>query len=561
MRRAFSYLRFSKPEQAQGNSLRRQIEATEKYCRRHGLTLDKRTFVDMGLSGFNGSNALAGELSVFIELVADGRIPKGSTLILENTDRLSRLPPDKASEIICGLVRSGVDVVTTNPEAAYTASNISKIATWLPLQVSCALAHEESVKKSDRLRDAWAEKRKALAAGLKFGQRCPFWLRLTDDRKAFVVLEDRAAVVRDVFAWALEGLGATRICERLQPRHPEGPGGKGWRPGVVADLLRNRAVIGEFQPKVGTCAKKGVKKTSRPVGEPVKGYYPAVLDEGTFYRVQLGLDARRNKPTGGRDLRTSNLFSGYAYDAHDGHRMVQGGHHGLRRLVSAGAIRKLPGCVFRGVAYAPFEEALLSLLSELKVADVTGPKNGAQREAEAASAALTAVNHKMAQANARAMAAEDASAYFDLLEQLAAERKTAALRLEEAKAKAAYEAADGFGECQTLIGLLKDAPDGDRENLRRKTRAALVRLIDRVMVLPVRRHNRLLLAAVQVFFRDRGARRDYLIVIRHRGDWSAASLPPAVAGRLDLDLRRRDHARDLERALAAADIDSLTGEE
>src|SRR5262249_55604479 len=155
VRKAFSYLRFSKAEQADGRSLARQMEATERYCKAHGLALDKRSFVDMGLSGFNGSNAAAGELAVFIELVEDGRIPKGSVLICENTDRLSRLPPDKASAIICDLVRSGVDVVTTSPEAVYTEANISKVATWLPLQVSCALAHEESVKKSDRLNDVW----------------------------------------------------------------------------------------------------------------------------------------------------------------------------------------------------------------------------------------------------------------------------------------------------------------------------------------------------------------------------------------------------------------------
>jgi hypothetical protein len=315
---------------------------------------------------------------------------------------LSRLPPDKASEIICDIVRAGVDIVTTSPEATYTAANISKIGTWLPLQVSCALAHEESVKKGERLADMWADKRKSLADGAKHGKRCPSWLRLTADRKEFVVIEDKAQMVRDIFAWALEGLGTTRLCERLQERHPDGLKGKGWRPGYLGEILRSRTVLGEYQPHVGTGAKKGLKKTRRPVGDAVMGYYPAIIDEGTFYRVQIGLDARRKKESGGRDLGTPNLFNGYAYDAHDGHRMCLAGNHGRRLLVSSGAIRKLPGCQYRAISYAPFEAAVLSLLSELKVADVTGPKNGAEAEAEAVSAALTALNHKVAQLQAKA---------------------------------------------------------------------------------------------------------------------------------------------------------------
>jgi DNA invertase Pin-like site-specific DNA recombinase len=561
MRKAFSYLRFSKADQADGRSLGRQMEATERYCERRGLTLDKRTFVDMGLSGFTGSNALAGELGAFIELVEDGRVPKGSVLIIENTDRLSRLPPDKASEIICGIVRAGVDIHTTSPEATYTAANISKIGTWLPLQVSCSLAHEESVKKSDRLRDMWAAKRKALAEGVKLGNRVPSWLRLTDDRTAFVVLEDKAAMVRDAFAWALEGLGVTRLCERLQERHPAGLKGKAWRPGYVREILRSRTVIGEYQPHAGTAAKRGLKKTRRPVGDPVKDYYPAIVDEGVFYRVQVGLDARRNKESGGRDLGTPNLFNGLAHDARDGHRLIMNGNHGRRLLVSAGAVRKLPGCEYRAIPYAQFEAAVLSLLSELKVEDVAGPKNGAQKEAEAASAALTALNHKIGQLQAKAKDADDPSVYFGILDQLARDRKAAAARLEAANAKVVTEGADTLGECQGLIKLLADADDDEREDLRRRAKAALVRLVDRVQVLPVRRHRRLLLVAAQVFFRHDGRRRDFLITIAHGGSWSAASLPPRLTAGLELDLRRRDHARDLAQALEAADIAGLTGNE
>lgn len=54
---AFSYLRFSTPEQQRGDSFRRQKELAERYAREHGLRLDPRSFADLGVSAFRGANA------------------------------------------------------------------------------------------------------------------------------------------------------------------------------------------------------------------------------------------------------------------------------------------------------------------------------------------------------------------------------------------------------------------------------------------------------------------------------------------------------------------------
>src|SRR5688572_4057085 len=47
--RAYSYLRFSRPEQIRGDSLRRQTELSERYARENGLELDA-TLEDRGVS-------------------------------------------------------------------------------------------------------------------------------------------------------------------------------------------------------------------------------------------------------------------------------------------------------------------------------------------------------------------------------------------------------------------------------------------------------------------------------------------------------------------------------
>jgi hypothetical protein len=51
--RAYSYIRFSTPEQLKGGSLRRQAELTAKYALEHNLNLDESlTFRDLGVSAF-----------------------------------------------------------------------------------------------------------------------------------------------------------------------------------------------------------------------------------------------------------------------------------------------------------------------------------------------------------------------------------------------------------------------------------------------------------------------------------------------------------------------------
>src|SRR5215470_10547184 len=70
---AYSYIRFSTPEQAKGDSLRRQSDLAEAYCRRRGWTLDTSlTLRDLGVSAFRGDNALSGNLRTFLDAIRRG---------------------------------------------------------------------------------------------------------------------------------------------------------------------------------------------------------------------------------------------------------------------------------------------------------------------------------------------------------------------------------------------------------------------------------------------------------------------------------------------------------
>jgi DNA invertase Pin-like site-specific DNA recombinase len=61
---AISYIRFSTVAQREGDSTRRQTEATEAYCKKHGLTLtDEYRLKDLGKSAYTGVNRATGALA------------------------------------------------------------------------------------------------------------------------------------------------------------------------------------------------------------------------------------------------------------------------------------------------------------------------------------------------------------------------------------------------------------------------------------------------------------------------------------------------------------------
>jgi DNA invertase Pin-like site-specific DNA recombinase len=124
--KAYSYIRFSTPEQAKGHSLQRQTEAAKAWADKVGVPLDTDlTFEDRGVSGFTGANKETGALGVFLERVRDGTVPRGSSLIVESLDRISRQVARKAVRTIEDIVEAGITVVDLSDGAReYSADTL-----------------------------------------------------------------------------------------------------------------------------------------------------------------------------------------------------------------------------------------------------------------------------------------------------------------------------------------------------------------------------------------------------------------------------------------------------
>src|SRR5690606_26294712 len=152
---AYSYIRFSSPEQARGDSLRRQTAKAEEWCAKRGIVLDD-TLRDLGVSAFRGANRDIGALRSFLDEVKRGKVVRGSFLIVESLDRLSREAVLDAAARLFDLILAGVTVVTLSDGQEYSADRLRN--DWTPLIVSIAImarAHEESRIKGERVAEAW----------------------------------------------------------------------------------------------------------------------------------------------------------------------------------------------------------------------------------------------------------------------------------------------------------------------------------------------------------------------------------------------------------------------
>ena len=106
-------------------------------------------------------------------------------------------------------------------------------------------------------------------------------------------------------------LGARGERIAIHPLHGAG----GWHHSAVLEIAKNRAVIGEYQPKL--CVG-GTRASRRPHdGDPIRDYYSeygatgGIISEDQFYRVQAIISGRA--PRRGRGPSTqvfTNLFIG-----------------------------------------------------------------------------------------------------------------------------------------------------------------------------------------------------------------------------------------------------------
>jgi DNA invertase Pin-like site-specific DNA recombinase len=510
MPKAYSYVRFSSLRQERGDSLRRQAALRDAWLARHDdMVLDDTLRLkDLGISGFKGKNRRDGiALAGFLAAIESGAVEPGSVLILESLDRLSRDMVSKAFRVFMGILEAGVNIVTLAPERKYTEASINDIAGLLEPIIHMSRAYEESAMKGSRSQAKWKARRAKLADGEKivFEGNCPAWLRATKDKTDFEVDPVARVVVKRIFDTAAAGFGARVIVKQLTeagiPTIGRGQNGTKqplWTAQYVRTILINRAAIGEFQPQTTVDGRK-------KIGDPVPGYFPAVVSKSLFNKVQLALKGRA--PQRGRPSSDcKNLFSGLLVDARDGRRMLLVNKDKVfdkgtdrerlvdyRYLCNRGHVQHekatddLPAPWPMTFPYGVFESAILVWLDELNVDEFKPAKGDGIADLarllddQADVLADIAVTKRKVTERAKGT---KVSVLLDLLVELEAKRDEIQAAIDVAKLKATNHSTKLLAETKSLAHQIIAAGDNtELLDLRERIRGRIRALVDSIYVL------------------------------------------------------------------------------
>lgn len=351
----YSYLRFSTLDQQKGDSERRQTEPAIQWVNRpehkaKGYYLVDQ-LADRGLSGYYGVHRTKGALGRFLHAVENNQIPRGSILLVENIDRLSREGAiNTLREIIFKLWDYGIILQTLGPEETF-APGCAETPNFIGLIFSIQRAQAESKRKSDLIRESRKHALKeARESGKILTARCPEWLHKVSDYKFEPISSEAVKTIQLIFSWKLQGMSQYKIELRLNAEATWRP--KMWHIGYIKKILSNRAVIGEYQPY------RKVNKKREPTGDVIEGYYPVIVNRDVFYAVQKLLDT--NKGKGGQTGKKRNIFTHIAQCAYCGGpmRFTDKGKTEWRYLVCDNAARGV-SCKCYTVRYAEVQDLVL----------------------------------------------------------------------------------------------------------------------------------------------------------------------------------------------------------
>ncbi len=92
--RVYSYIRFSTPEQAFGDSERRQLDEVERFAKTKGMMLDSSLrMADRGLSGFHGEHRRRGALPQLRAVAANDPLSRIRKAAKEAIEKITAASP------------------------------------------------------------------------------------------------------------------------------------------------------------------------------------------------------------------------------------------------------------------------------------------------------------------------------------------------------------------------------------------------------------------------------------------------------------------------------------
>jgi site-specific DNA recombinase len=278
--RAAIYVRVSTEEQAnEGFSIQAQLADLHRYAEIHNMEIVEQ-YVDEGYSG----KSIEGRPHMQ-RLLKDSRQGKFNVVLVYRIDRLARKLKD-ALEINDEFERNGVQLVSIN-ENIDTTTPMGKMV----FQMVGSIAEMERNTIVGRVKMGMTERAKQ---GKFNGGIC---LGYDSVNKTLVVNEEEAAIVREIFNLAEQGLGYKAIVGHLNGKGYKTKKGNAFSVNGVKDILSNPIYIGKvrFNQKENWSEKR--RKGQNKEYIEVDGEHEAIISEEQWERVQNLRKKRSYKPS------------------------------------------------------------------------------------------------------------------------------------------------------------------------------------------------------------------------------------------------------------------------
>lgn len=319
------YCRLSRDDELQGdsNSIKNQKAILSKYAQEHGFT-NPRFYVD---DGYSGTNFNRPDFQRLMDDVNEGKV---RTIIVKDMSRLGR-----------DYLKVGFYTEITFPEA-----NVRFIA--INDQVDSESSVDNDFTPFRNIINEWyakdtSKKIRAVfkAKGLSGKHLCtipPYGYRKDDhDKQQWLVDEEAAKVVKEIFSLCMQGFGPTQIARILTERGRETPTiykrrvglpitsketefPEIWATQSINKILANPTYLGHT---VNFRTKKKSYKSKKKIDLPKEEWaifentHDAIIDQDTFDTVQRIRQAKR-RPTSMGEM---SIFSGLVYCANCGQKM------------------------------------------------------------------------------------------------------------------------------------------------------------------------------------------------------------------------------------------------
>lgn len=504
----YSLVRFSRKQQADGDSYRRQVAAAEAFVR------DERIILDMslhetdirkhGMSAFTEAHIIKGPIRKFMAGIEDGTVKPGKALLLVSEwNRLTRQVSSDALKLTLDLMERGIGIIDLQDRAYYTLARYNAdVGLQLGLQLKISMAHQYSKNIQHNLKSAWEGKRQAMWAGQGKPTNCsPAWLTVQEDGTWNAIERPRQPTPDDPRTselWALPvddrtreafraierikadrrlRLGKHAIATRLNTIDPVPAfrGRNGWYPSAVEKLVRNEALRGVYQPRIKTEAKGKTKR--EVIGDPV--ILPRVMSDADWYRMQWPVNERqaRGRRTEGK---LNNLFA-ELFECECGGRLVRDNKgSGSHYLVCSKSRRGLCNRKTRHDLNM-LEAEMLNLLSLFDVSRLV-EKTNTHAEKIAGLEAEIATKQKVINEMAEGFAGSAPPAFFKRMQSLQGEVDSATARLAELKRNAKIAEADhhddSHAEFRAMVAAMAGLEGEELYQLRVKLDRELHRLVE-----------------------------------------------------------------------------------